>query len=132
MSGQLQIRRNTSTGMAAFTGAVSELVHDTTNDRVRLHNGSTVGGIPLARLDETVAPPYSGSSANNVAYPIGAMLTATLGSSTPLNTTVTLYVLTSGSPTQATDSATSATALTGTWKTRGLITGSTYLVQRTG
>lgn len=51
MATQLQIRRGTSTQVAAFTGAVGELVVNTTNDSVHVNDGSTAGGFELARVD---------------------------------------------------------------------------------
>ncbi len=51
MATQLQIRRGTSSQVAAFTGAVGELVVNTTNDSVHVNDGSTAGGFELARVD---------------------------------------------------------------------------------
>jgi hypothetical protein len=46
---QVQYRRGTATQVAAFTGAQGELVIDTTNNRVVVQDGSTIGGWPAAR-----------------------------------------------------------------------------------
>ena len=51
MATQLQIRRGTSSQVAAFTGAEGELVVNTTNDSVHVNDGSTAGGFELARVD---------------------------------------------------------------------------------
>tara|TARA_A100001035_G_scaffold279015_1_gene279251 strand:+ start:4193 stop:5872 length:1680 start_codon:yes stop_codon:yes gene_type:complete len=51
MATQLQIRRGTSTQVAAFTGAEGEIVVNTTNDSVHVNDGSTQGGFELARVD---------------------------------------------------------------------------------
>ena len=51
MATQLQIRRGTSTQVAAFTGAEGEIVVNTTNDSVHVNDGSTAGGFELARVD---------------------------------------------------------------------------------
>ncbi len=51
MATQLQIRRGTSTQVAAFTGAEGEIVVNTTNDSVHVNDGSTAGGFELARAD---------------------------------------------------------------------------------
>ena len=51
MATQLQIRRGTSSQVAAFTGAVGELVVNTTNDSVHVNDGSTAGGFELARVN---------------------------------------------------------------------------------
>ena len=45
----LQHRRGTTSEHSSFTGAEGELTVDTTEKRVVVHDGSTVGGIPLAR-----------------------------------------------------------------------------------
>jgi hypothetical protein len=45
---QLQLRRNTAAGVAAFTGAAGEVTPDMTNMRLVLHDGATVGGFPQA------------------------------------------------------------------------------------
>jgi hypothetical protein len=50
MAIQLQLRRGTTTEHNTFTGAVGELTYDTTNKTLRVHDGSTVGGIRLATL----------------------------------------------------------------------------------
>jgi hypothetical protein len=60
MSGRLLIRFGTATETAAFTGARVEtgpgagveVTVDETNNRVVVHDGSTPGGHPAARLDE--------------------------------------------------------------------------------
>ena len=54
MSEQLQLRRGTSTQVAAFTGAQGETVMDTTNNRLVVNDGSTAGGWPAAKLAEVL------------------------------------------------------------------------------
>ena len=54
MSEQLQLRRGTSTQVAAFTGAQGETVMDTTNNRLVVSDGSTAGGWPAAKLSEVI------------------------------------------------------------------------------
>ena len=51
MSRQIQIRRGTATEHENFTGAIGEVTMDTTNKTLRVHDGTTAGGIPLARAD---------------------------------------------------------------------------------
>lgn len=51
MSRQIQFRRGTSAEHENFTGAVGEITVDTTNNTVRVHDGATLGGTPLARAD---------------------------------------------------------------------------------
>jgi hypothetical protein len=49
---QVQLRRGTSSQVAAFTGAAGEVVVDTTNNRAVVHDGATAGGFALARRAE--------------------------------------------------------------------------------
>jgi len=49
MSTQVQFRRGTTAEHSTFTGAVGEVTVDTTKDTAVVHDGSTAGGIPLAR-----------------------------------------------------------------------------------
>lgn len=55
MTTQVQIRRGTAAEHTTFTGATGELTIDTTDDRVVVHDGSTAGGIPMARESELPA-----------------------------------------------------------------------------
>ena len=48
MAKQLQLRKGTDTEHNTFTGADGEVTVDTTNKTLRVHDGSTVGGILLA------------------------------------------------------------------------------------
>lgn len=48
----LQLRRGTTAEHSAFTGLVGEVTIDTTKDTIVVHDGSTVGGIPLAKASE--------------------------------------------------------------------------------
>ena len=54
MSEQLQLRRGTGSQVSAFTGAQGETVMDTTNNRLVVNDGSTVGGWPAAKLAEVI------------------------------------------------------------------------------
>ena len=47
MATQVQLRRGTAAQNDSFTGAAGELTFDTTNKRVRIHDGSTAGGFEL-------------------------------------------------------------------------------------
>lgn len=51
MSRQIQFRRGTATEHESFTGAVGEITVDTTNNTLRVHDGTTLGGTSLARAD---------------------------------------------------------------------------------
>ena len=44
MAIQIQLRSGTTTEHSTFTGAVGELTYDTEKKRLRVHDGSTVGG----------------------------------------------------------------------------------------
>ena len=50
MPTKLQLRRGTTSDHSSFTGAVGEVTVDTTKDTVVVHDGSTAGGHPLAKL----------------------------------------------------------------------------------
>lgn len=52
MATQVQLRRGTTAQHAGFTGAVGEITVDTDLDTIKVHDGSTAGGIRLARYDE--------------------------------------------------------------------------------
>ncbi len=52
MATQVQIRRGTTAGHSSFTGAVAELTFDTDLKTIRAHDGSTAGGIILARASD--------------------------------------------------------------------------------
>ena len=56
MSVQVKYRRDTAANVAAYTGASGELIIDTTNNRVTVHDGSTAGGWPAAKLSEVATP----------------------------------------------------------------------------
>lgn len=49
MSFAIQWRRGTTAEHSTFTGLAGELTVDTTKNTVVVHNGSTAGGIPLAK-----------------------------------------------------------------------------------
>jgi microcystin-dependent protein len=48
----VQFRRGTDTEHSSFTGAEGEVTVDTTNDTLRVHDGTTAGGVRLAKLGE--------------------------------------------------------------------------------
>lgn len=49
---QVQYRRGAASQVAAFAGAPGEMVVDTTNNRLVVQDGTTVGGWPAAKLSE--------------------------------------------------------------------------------
>ena len=63
MPTQVQFRRGTTTQNNAFTGAVGEISVDTTLDTVRVHDGSTAGGIRLAKYSEIESGDITGVTA---------------------------------------------------------------------
>ena len=52
MSVQVKRRREAASFLSTFTGAAGELLVDTTNNRVQVHDGATAGGFPAAKLSE--------------------------------------------------------------------------------
>ena len=56
MAKQLQLRKGTATEHNTFTGANGEVTVDTTNKTLRVHDGSTVGGIRLATITGGLIP----------------------------------------------------------------------------
>ena len=46
MATRLQLRKGTTTEHSTFVGADGELTYDTTRKQLRVHDGSTVGGLP--------------------------------------------------------------------------------------
>jgi hypothetical protein len=48
----IQLRRGTTAQHASFTGLVGEITVDTDKDTIVVHDGSTAGGIPLAKASE--------------------------------------------------------------------------------
>ncbi len=66
MSVQVKRRRDTAANLAAFTGAQGELLVDTTNNRVQVHDGVTAGGWPAAKLSEV--PLLQRTAVSDAAY----------------------------------------------------------------
>jgi len=54
MSVQVKRRREAASFLSTFVGAQAELIVDTTNSRVQVHDGTTAGGWPAAKLSEAV------------------------------------------------------------------------------
>ena len=73
MSTEIKRRRGTTTQHASFTGALGELTVDTTKDVVVVHDGSTVGGWPMAHgLDFATRAAFVSSTAGR-SYPDGTI-----------------------------------------------------------
>ena len=74
MATQVQFRRGTATQNNSFTGAAGEISINTTNDTIRVHDGSTQGGAELAKADLSntssvgtlTATTFSGNLTGNV------------------------------------------------------------------
>jgi hypothetical protein len=49
----MQLRRGTTAQHSAFTGLVGEITVDTDKDTIVVHDGSTAGGFPLAKITDT-------------------------------------------------------------------------------
>ena len=49
----VQFRRGTGTQNDAFTGSIGELSINTTNNSIRVHDGSTAGGHEVMKADAT-------------------------------------------------------------------------------
>jgi len=73
MASELQLRRGSHAEVAAFTGAVGEPIYDQTQKRITVQDGVTVGGIPLARLDEVAVGSGIQVSALGGVAPVGAI-----------------------------------------------------------
>jgi RNase P/RNase MRP subunit p29 len=99
MSTQIQRRRGTTSEHSTFTGAAGEITIDSTKNTVVVHDGSTQGGIPLAKesalassvgtlTDVTITSvgageilKYSGSEwVNNTLAEAGIVATSDIGS----------------------------------------------------
>lgn len=52
MTIRLQLKRATATKNDTYTGAEGEITVDLTNMRLRVHDGSTAGGYPVAKAED--------------------------------------------------------------------------------
>ncbi|ATQ67726.1 MULTISPECIES: hypothetical protein [Methylosinus] len=52
MSARVKHRRGTATQNDAYVGGEGEITVDTTNNRIRLHDGVTTGGVAMAKLSD--------------------------------------------------------------------------------
>ena len=55
MSIRLQHMRDAASVLSSFVGLPGEIIVDTTNNRLQMHDGVTPGGHPAARLDDVLA-----------------------------------------------------------------------------
>jgi len=76
MAIELKLRRGNSTENDSFTGSLAEVTVDTTNNTLRVHDGSTLGGTPLLTgassgatlTDITLAGTTSSESGSNLVF----------------------------------------------------------------
>lgn len=54
MPTKVQLRRGSTTEHASFTGMNGEVTVDTTRKSLVVHDGSTAGGVPVAKLTEAI------------------------------------------------------------------------------
>ena len=78
MAYAIQRRRGTATEHNSFTGLAGEITIDTTNNTVRVHDGSTQGGHRLAKFSEI-------NTQENIEDAVGNLLTAGSGISLAYN-----------------------------------------------
>ncbi len=71
MAKQVQLRRGTTAELSSVTGAIGEVIVDTTKDTLTVHDGYTAGGTPLLKED-------LGNLANN-SIGLGKIATGTQG-----------------------------------------------------
>ena len=81
MATQIKMRRGTTSQHSSFTGSEAEVTIDTDKEVAVVHNGSTAGGFPLARADQTLAL-AGGAITGDVTFADGAdIITASAGTS---------------------------------------------------
>jgi hypothetical protein len=120
---QVKLRRGTDTEHSSFTGAEGEVTVDTTNDTLRVHDGSTAGGVRLAKLSEV-----SGGTGTVTSVGSGTGLTGG-----PITTSGTLALANSGVDTlQLADDAVTAAKLAHTTVTPGAYTNADITVDQQG
>lgn len=82
MSFAFQRRRGTTSQHASFTGLLAELTVDTDKDTVVVHDGSTAGGVPLAKERNTLNAQTGTSYTLAVADKDGVVTAANAGAIT--------------------------------------------------
>jgi hypothetical protein len=99
MSTQVQYRRGSGAQVAAFTGALGEMVVDTTNWVLNVADGVTVGGFSTVGLtatqtltNKTLTAPVIGGNANITGNVIGTGAISITGNITAPNVSATTYV----------------------------------------
>ena len=121
MAKLLKLRRGTTTQHGSFTGAEGEVTIDTDKDTAVVHDGSTVGGTPLAKED------MSNVSSASIAGRLGADSIATTkiaGGALPTDVTVASANIVNGTIVNA-DIASNA-AIAGTKLENSGVTAGSY------
>lgn len=62
MAWQVKTRSGTTAEHATFAGADTEITYDTTKNTLVAHDGTKLGGFPLAREDMSNSTPFTGST----------------------------------------------------------------------
>ena len=79
MTTQVQLRRGTTSQHSTFTGAIGEVTVDTDLNTMRVHDGSTAGGIRIAKFSEiTSSFAFTVSADDSAGVPVTADGTGTL------------------------------------------------------
>jgi hypothetical protein len=60
MATSIRLRGGTTSQHSSFTGAAKEITVDTDKNTIVVHDGSTAGGIPLAKASEVFGGTYTG------------------------------------------------------------------------
>ena len=77
MATQVQLRRGNTLQTSTFTGAVAEVTIDTDKETIVVHDGTTVGGYPLARESSLSANAIFSQAAFNAANSAATLSAAT-------------------------------------------------------
>lgn len=137
MSTQVQLRRGSTAEHSTFTGAAGEVTVDTTKKTVVVHDGSTAGGVPLAKesalssylttsaAGSTYAPLASPTFTGTVTIPSGASIDGYLTTASAASTYLASSAI--GTTVQAYDADTAKTdvAQSFTAAQRGAVTALT-------
>lgn len=119
MSTQVQLRRGSTAEHSTFTGAAGEVTVDTTKKTVVVHDGSTAGGVPLAKesalssylttsaAGSTYAPLASPTFTGTVTIPSGASIDGYLTTASAASTYLASSAI--GTTVQAYDADTAKT-----------------------
>jgi hypothetical protein len=107
----VQLRRGTTTEHNAFTGAEGEVTVDTDLDTLRVHDGSTAGGVRLAKHSE-LAGAAGNTDLGNTPSSTSVEITSSTGNNTTVSgaSTSLAGVMTSADKTKLNGIATGATA----------------------